>query len=383
MSAARGTGAARTRGRPREVGACPRAVAGKDERPADGGGERQPGRQALSLLEAFSLWLETQRGLSEATVRAYGADVRQFAVFLAGRNRDLGLPQDIDRRDIQSFLADLFRQGEAKSSLSRKLAAVRSFFHYALRSHLVEENVAKSVRNPRQESYQPRVLNVDEAFAVLDAEDESGEPLRHSRDRALAELLYGSGLRISEALGLDVDDVQAAAGVVRVMGKGGRERMAPLSDTCLTALREWLEDRSLLAAAGEEALFVGMRGRRLQRREAARCMDRLAGLAGLAKRFSPHALRHSFATHLLDAGADLRSVQELLGHKRLTTTQRYTQVSLEHLLHVYDAAHPKAREPGVVSDGAGEAGSRADGEEATPRENLPARRERRGRGRAD
>lgn len=305
---------------------------------------REAGRQALALLEAYEGWLQLQRGLSEATVRAYGGDLRQFAAFLAGRGRDLGLPNDIDRRDVQSFLAELFRQGEAKSSLSRKLAAVRSFFQYALRARLVSENVAKSVRNPRQEVHQPRVLNVDEVFAVLDAEgDMEADPLRHSRDRALAELLYGSGLRISEALGLDVDDVQAAAGVVRVMGKGGRERMAPLSDTCLTALRDWLADRALLAARGEQALFVGLRGRRLQRREAARVMDRLAGLAGLSRRFSPHALRHSFATHLLDAGADLRSVQELLGHKRLTTTQRYTQVSLEHLLHVYDAAHPKAQ----------------------------------------
>lgn len=325
---------------------------------------REIGRQALALLQAHEGWLQLQRGLSEATVRAYGGDLRQFAAFLAGRGRDLGLPDDIDRRDVQSFLAELFRQGEAKSSLSRKLAAVRSFFQYALRARLVSENVAKSVRNPRQETYQPRVLNVDEVFAVLDAEESAAsDPLRHSRDRALAELLYGSGLRISEALGLDVDDVQAAAGVVRVMGKGGRERMAPLSDTCQTALRDWLADRALLAARGEDALFVGVRGKRLQRREAARIMDRLAGLAGLSRRFSPHALRHSFATHLLDAGADLRSVQELLGHKRLTTTQRYTQVSLEHLLHVYDAAHPKAQaaEKAAPSEGDRESAEAAAG----------------------
>lgn len=350
---------------------------GQGELAKGAGGAVRPGRQALVQLEAFSLWLEMQRGLSEATVRAYTVDVRQFAVFLTERGRDLGTPGDIDRRDIQAFLAHLFREGEAKSSLSRKLAAVRSFFQYAVRSHLVAENVAKAVRNPRQETYQPRVLNVDEAFAVLDAGDENGDPLRHSRDRALAELLYGSGLRISEALGLDVDDVQLAAGVVRVMGKGSRERMAPLSDTCLAALREWLGDRSLLAAEGEDALFVGMRGRRLQRREAARIMDRLADLAGLARRFSPHALRHSFATHLLDSGADLRSVQELLGHRRLTTTQRYTQVSLEHLLHVYDAAHPKARTPDKEGEAA--ADFAADAEKNMPQAASPVRGGRRGR----
>lgn len=302
-------------------------------------------RQQEMLFSSYHLWLETQRGLSAATVRAYLTDVRQFADFLAEHG---GRPEGVhtaDRRDVQGFLAELFRRGEAKSSMSRKLAALRSFFHYALRSRLVRENPAKAVRNPRQESYQPRVLNVDEIFAVLDAEaGADGEPLRHSRDRALAELLYGSGLRISEALGLNVDDVQLTAGIARVMGKGNRERMAPLSDSCVPALREWLDDRPLLAADGETALFVGMRGgRRMQRREAVRSMERLGGLAGVAKHFSPHALRHSFATHLLDGGADLRSVQELLGHRRLTTTQRYTQVSLEHLMRVYDSAHPKAR----------------------------------------
>lgn len=309
-------------------------------------------RQIDALLAPYHLWLETQRGLSAATVRAYLTDIRQFMAFLAEQG---GAPDRIyaaGRRDVQSFLAELFRQGEARSSMSRKLAALRSFFQYALRMGQVRENPAKAVRNPRQESYQPRVLNVDEIFSVLDVESGAdGEPLRHSRDKALAELLYGSGLRISEALGLNVDDVQLAAGVVRVMGKGNRERMAPLSDSCVPALREWLDDRTLLAADGEPALFVGMRGgRRMQRREAARSMERLGSLAGVAKHFSPHALRHSFATHLLDGGADLRSVQELLGHRRLTTTQRYTQVSLEHLMRVYDAAHPKAHAPDAAAE---------------------------------
>lgn len=314
-------------------------------------------RQYEALLAPYHLWLETQRNLSAATVRAYLTDIRQFMSFLAEQGRTPERLDRIDRRDVQSFLAELFRRGEARSSMSRKLAALRSFFQYALRMRQVGENPAKAVRNPRQESYQPRVLNVDEIFSVLDAEDGmDGDPLRHSRDKALAELLYGSGLRISEALGLNVDDVQLTAGVVRVMGKGNRERMAPLSDTCVPALREWLDDRTLLAADGEAALFVGMRGgRRMQRREALRSMERLGSLAGVARHFSPHALRHSFATHLLDGGADLRSVQELLGHRRLTTTQRYTQVSLEHLMRVYDAAHPKAQS----SDGEPEAMSSA------------------------
>lgn len=341
-----------TRGRRKSGGASPQEAGQLCRAPAESGQTKSVGaaddRQREALLASYLLWLETQRGLSAATVRAYLTDVRQFADFLVEQG---GSPEGLcgaGRRDVQAFLAELFRRGEARSSMSRKLAALRSFFHYALRSRLVKENPAKAVRNPRQESYQPRVLNVDEIFAVLDAEaGTDGDPLRHSRDRALAELLYGSGLRIAEALGLDVDDVQLAAGVVRVMGKGNRERLAPLSDSCVPALREWLDDRPLLAADGETALFVGIRGgRRMQRREAVRSMDRLGSLAGVTRHFSPHALRHSFATHLLDGGADLRSVQELLGHRRLTTTQRYTQVSLEHLMRVYDAAHPKAR-PGA------------------------------------
>ena len=162
------------------------------------------------------------------------------------------------------------------------------------------------------------------------------------RDLALAELLYGSGLRISEALGLDIDDVQLSSRVLRVMGKGSRQRLAPLSDTSCDSLKSWLDERPLMAQPDEPALFVGARGSRLNRREAARIVERLCRRAGLDFTVSPHSLRHSFATHLLTAGADLRSVQELLGHSRLTTTQRYTQVSLEHLMEAYDKAHPKA-----------------------------------------
>ena len=162
------------------------------------------------------------------------------------------------------------------------------------------------------------------------------------RDLALAELLYGSGLRISEALGFDIDDVQLSSRVLRVMGKGSRERLAPLSDTSCESLKAWLDERPLLALPEEQALFVGSRGSRLNRREAARIVERLCRRAGLDFTVSPHSLRHSFATHLLSAGADLRSVQELLVHRRLTTTQRYTQVSLEHLMEAYDKAHPKA-----------------------------------------
>ena len=302
-------------------------------------------------IEAFLAWLDVQRGLSPTTQIAYGTD--QLALFLAQRGASLARPAEVSKKHIQAWLARLYALGEAKSSMARKLAAARTFFRYQQRMGRTENNVAAQVRNPKQEQRHPRVLNVDQAFAVLDTPDAlavSGSPRIQpatgdalaARDHALAELLYGSGLRISEALGLDVKDLRLEEGVARVFGKGARERMSPLSDTSVTALRAWLEQRGTLAPEHEKALFVGARGGRLDRREAMRRIERLCRNAGVEP-VSPHALRHSFATHLLDAGADLRSVQELLGHQRLTTTQRYTRVSLERLMHLYDEAHPRAQ----------------------------------------
>ena len=306
--------------------------------------------RAKLFVDAFLVWMEVQKGASPATLKAYGSDLAQLAEFLRGQDADLGRPETVTKRHIQAYLAWLFRLGDAKSSMARKLAAARSYFRFQQRSGAVTENVAAQVRNPRQEKRHPRALNVDETFALLDTEQKPGQPRAESaeaerllcRDLALAELLYGSGLRISEALSLDMDDVQLASRVLRVMGKGSRQRLAPLSDTSCDSLKSWLDERPLMALPDEPALFVGSRGSRLNRREAARIVERLCRRAGLDFTVSPHSLRHSFATHLLTAGADLRSVQELLGHSRLTTTQRYTQVSLEHLMEAYDKAHPKA-----------------------------------------
>ena len=305
------------------------------------------------FIKAFLTWMAVQKGASEATQKAYAVDLGQLAEFLRSQGVSLGQPQAVTRRHIQAFLAWLFRKGDAKSSMARKLAAARSFFRFQQRGGRVTENVAALVRNPRQEKRHPRTLNVDETFALLDSTKGpagDGGPVCGSaeeerilcRDLALVELLYGSGLRISEALGLDVDDVQLASRVLRVMGKGLKERLSPLSDTSHESLKRWLEERPLFVQPEEPALFVGTRGGRLNRREAARIVERLCQRAGLTFTVSPHSLRHSFATHLLEAGADMRSVQELLGHERLTTTQRYTQVSLESLVQTYDHAHPRA-----------------------------------------
>ncbi|MBD5553412.1 MAG: tyrosine recombinase XerC [Desulfovibrio sp.] len=291
------------------------------------------------LTEVYLGWMDSQKGFSPASIRAYRSDLAQFDAFLQGRGLKLAEPAAIGRADCEAWVGELFRNGIAKSSIGRKLAAVRGFFRFLRRHGKLAQNPCQGLRNPRQEKRQPCVLNVDETFALLDT-PQADDPLLAARDLALAELLYGSGLRISEALGLDVADVTPASGEVRVMGKGGRERLCPLSDTCIEALTAWLAVRPKLACPGEPALFTGSHGKRLNRRQAGRIVAKLCQAAGLKASISPHGLRHSFATHLLGAGADLRGIQELLGHKRLSTTQRYTQVGLEKIIAVYDKAHP-------------------------------------------
>ena len=309
------------------------------------------------LLAAFLQHLGARRNASPATVQAYASDLQAFGRHLEGRGKDLGEPAAVARRDVQSWVAALFHAGQAKSSTARRLAALRTFFRWLKKTGRVEDLSCIELPNPKQDQRSPKALNVEEAFQLLDGGAEAEPPRArgttegqaralHARDLALAELLYGSGLRISEALGLDDRAVDPELGFVRVMGKGARERIAPLSDSSREALAAWKALRSEVAPDGEPALFVGARGRRLDRREARRILETLCRAAGLSRTISPHVLRHSFATHLLAAGADLRAVQELLGHRRLSTTQRYTQVSLDQVVQAYDKAHPFSALPG-------------------------------------
>jgi integrase/recombinase XerC len=305
-------------------------------------------------VEMFLAHLELEKGYAPATVAAYGKDVLQFEEVIARQGLSLAEPAGITRRQVQSFLADLHRQGVSKSSAGRKLSALRSFFRFCTRMRMITTLPTERVGNPKTEKRHPGILNVDQAFALFD----NTEPAKHpadggteestraiaARDLCLAEILYGSGLRISEALSLDAGRLSAESETLRVLGKGGKERLAPLTDSAREALAAWLELRPGLIPAGERALFVGVRGSRLNRREAQRIIEALCRRAGLPQTVSPHGLRHSFATHLLEAGADLRSVQELMGHARLTTTQRYTHLNLAHLMAVYDKAHPRAKE---------------------------------------
>lgn len=319
-------------------------------------GERPEPMERPEPVEMFMAHLELEKGYSLATVDGYGLDVMQFEALLASRGLSLADPAAVTKRHVQAFLADLHRQGVGKTSMGRKLSALRSFFRFCARMRMVVSLPTEGVGNPKTGARHPKHLNVDQTFALLDSADKAADaggcgPSANSgleralgaRDRALAELLYGSGLRISEALALDAARVGDQPEVVRVLGKGGKERLAPLTDIAQEALAGWLKMRADLAAPGERALFVGVRGARLNRREAQRIIESLCRLAGLPQAISPHGLRHSFATHLLEAGADLRSVQELMGHSKLSTTQRYTHLNLAHLMEVYDRAHPKGK----------------------------------------
>lgn len=303
-----------------------------------------PSSTLQRMILAYMGWLDTQKGYSRATLSGYGNDLLQFLEWCKESGIDLNHPELVQENHLESYAAWLFRHKYAKSTIGRKLAAMRGLFAFMLRQGQIQTDPASNIHDPKQEIRQPRVLNVDETFAMLEAPPASNdEPYCvHCRDMALAELLYGSGLRISEAVSLNETDICPEARAVKVMGKGSVERLCPLTDTSIDALKLWLECRHEIAMSSERALFVGNRGKRLDRRQAARIIEKLCIAAGLKRSISPHALRHSFATHLLEAGADMRSVQELLGHRRLTTTQRYTHLSLEKIMNVYDASHPRS-----------------------------------------
>lgn len=294
--------------------------------------------------EAFLEFLELNRNVSRHTLRAYQSDLAQFATFAAGRLERTPTPADLDHRLIRAFLAELYERGLTRGTSSRKLAAIRSFTRYLRREGLVDRNTAALVDSPAVERRVPAHLGQEDMEALLDAPD-SGTPLGR-RDRAILELFYASGLRLSELASLDLDDVNLRSRMVRVLGKGGKERIVPFNRPTAAAIRTWLPDRERMARAGggrtAHPLFVNRHGGRLSTRSIDRLVRKYATLAATQRGISPHALRHSFATHLLDAGADLRSIQELLGHARISTTQRYTHVSIGQITEVYRKSHPRA-----------------------------------------
>jgi integrase/recombinase XerC len=294
-------------------------------------------------VERFLDYLRTQRRVSPQTLRAYRNDLGQFERYLEEKYGEAKGPEEIDTLAVRGFLARLGRSGLAKSSIARKLSAVRSFLEHAVRDGRIESSPAEAVASPRIPRPLPQTMTVDEIFNMLDRIQ--GDDVAAVRDRSILELLYAAGLRVGELVSLDQDDLDLYGKVVRVLGKGGKERMVPFGKQAERALRRWLESSKKLRSksSGGGALFLNLRGGRLSDRSIRRILDRRLREAAIHARLSPHVLRHSFATHLLGAGADLRAIQELLGHASLSTTQRYTHVSTDALMKIYDRAHPRAR----------------------------------------
>ncbi len=294
-------------------------------------------------VSAFLEYRERARNNSDHTVRAYGADLAQFVEFLS--QRAIGELDRVDLALLRAFLASLQTEQYARSTLARKQAALRAFFRWARRTGLIAKDPTQGLRNPRQERKLPTFLRTEEIDALMCAPDESPAGLR---DRALLELLYGSGIRAGEAVKLDVDDLDLEGGELRVRrGKGAKERIALLGGAALDAIRDYLLlGRPQLASRASRgtcrALLLNKYGARLSDRGVRRTFDKYVEAAGARLKITPHVLRHSFATHLLENGADLRAVQELLGHANLATTQIYTHVTPDRLKDVYDGAHPRA-----------------------------------------
>ena len=291
-----------------------------------------------AAIAAFVRHLERERNASPHTVRAYGEDLAQFTSYL---ERELGRaprPDDVDHLLVRGFLADLHQRGLRKSSSARKLAGLRSFFRYLCREGRLAANPARGLSAPRQEQRIPAVLDEAQVASLLEMPGDGAAALR---GRAILELLYGTGIRCAEAVALDVHELDLGARMVRVLGKGRKERVVLFGRRAQQALQAWLEERPRLKPRSD-ALFLNARGGRLSGRSVRALVAQRVRHVALARRCSPHTLRHSFATHLLMRGADLRAIQELLGHSILSTTQRYTHVDTRHLLEVYKKAHPRA-----------------------------------------
>ena len=296
---------------------------------------------SASHLEAFLEYLEVSRAASPHTLTAYRRDLLAFAAYLQPQGVALEAATHLHLRGFLGVQA----VDHAPASRARRLAALKAFYRFLARRGVIAASPARRVKTPKLPRRLPRAVPVDEVFALVEAP--GAERVLEARDRAMLELLYGAGLRVAELCGLDLDRLDRRAGVVRVLGKGRKERLCPVNEAALEAVDAWLQVRgSLLAtpARGQDprALFLNARGGRLTTRSVQRQLATWAARAGLQREVSPHALRHSYATHLLAGGADIRVIQELLGHASLSTTQRYTAVSFEQLQAVYDRAHPRA-----------------------------------------
>ncbi len=286
-----------------------------------------------SPVEAFLRHQELERGASQHTLRAYRKDLDAF---LAHAKKE---PGAIEMLDVRGFIAVQISNGLSRTTAGRRLAAVRSFFKFLVREGHIKLNPAKLVSTPKAEQHLPNFLSVDDVFELIEKTGTIG--FLHTRDRAILELFYSSGLRVGEAAGLNVEDVNTREGLVKVRGKGRKERIVPLGSKAVDAIKGYMVEKLLLRKKNK-ALFLNRSGAPLSERGIRRIVVKYARLIGVSGQIGPHTLRHSFASHLLQAGADLRVIQELLGHSSLSTTQKYTHLDITHLMDTYDRAHPLA-----------------------------------------
>ena len=284
-------------------------------------------------IDDFLRYLDLQRGASPHTLRAYRKDLEEFSGYAKKR------PEDIEMIDVRGFVAQQIKNGLNKTSAGRRLAAIRSFLKYLYREGYIKANPARLVSTPKVQRPLPKFLTVDDAFSLV--EKPAGIGFLRVRDRAILELLYSSGLRVSEVAGLTMDDVNTKEGLVKVRGKGKKERILPVGSKAVDAIKSYLVEKILLKKRNK-AVFLNNRGAGLSERGIRRIVVKYAKMIGINGSIGPHTLRHTFASHLLQSGADLRVIQELLGHASLSTTQKYTHLDITHLMDVYEKAHPLA-----------------------------------------
>lgn len=299
-------------------------------------------------LTEFLQHLKYERNMSAHTIRNYESDLEQFREFLFSIEKREDIPiEQVDRLTIREWMASLHSAGRKKSSIARKLASLRTLFQFLIREGRLESNPAKMVATPKIERKLPTHLSMEDAVRFIETPDLSTDLGR--RDRAILEFLYATGIRVGELVNIDLNDIDVRERTVRVFGKRRKERIVPFHDTALQALMLYINEtrpiflaNAPLAARDDKACFLNYQGTRITTRSVGRMIDKYIKQCADVHKISPHSLRHTFATHMLDSGADLRDIQELLGHARLSTTQIYTQVSMEKMIDVYSKAHPKA-----------------------------------------
>ena len=287
-----------------------------------------------SLLNSFINSLISEKSYSKNTVKAYSSDLNKFLLFIKEKNKFFKI-EDVDTASIRSYLLFLHKKRNKKSSIARKLYSLRSFFSFLSRFHIIEENPIETILTPKQKKKIPNYLTVDDMFLLLDSMK------AEKRDKAIFETFYSTGIRISELVGLNVENVDKKQSILFIFGKGNKERIVPIGKKALSSIIDYR--KNLEKKLNKNAVFLNRYGERISARSVARILKKILQKCGLSSSISPHSLRHSFATHMLEAGADLRVIQEILGHSSLSTTQKYTHTNIDALIKVYDKAHPRSK----------------------------------------